>query len=38
MTAILDFVDNLGDGVVVILGILALVSVFWADPIGGRDE
>jgi len=38
MTSILEFVDSLGDGVIVILGILALVAVFWADPRSGDAD
>ena len=33
MTSILEFVDSLGDGVVVILGLVALAAVYWADPV-----
>lgn len=38
MTAFLEFVDSLGDGVIVILGLVALVSVFWADPRSGDAD
>ena len=38
MTSILEFVDSLGDGVVVILGLVALAAVYWADPRSGDAD
>ena len=38
MTAFLEFVDSLGDGVVVILGLVALAAVYWADPRSGDAD
>lgn len=38
MTSILEFVDSLGDGVIVILGLVALAAVYWADPRSGDAD
>ncbi len=35
MTAVLQFLESFD---VVLIGLLALAAVYWADPIGGRDE
>jgi hypothetical protein len=38
MTALLDYVDNLGDLVLIPLGLIGLWLVFWADPRDGDAD
>jgi hypothetical protein len=35
MSGLIAFLESFD---VVLLGLLALAAVYWADPIGGRDE